>query len=161
MDYLVQGRNTVTILKHLKGQVPRVVRSEYTIRASDPGNTWLQITEFRANTRKSKLVNSWTSTGGPSKQAVNLKGLHQTWTINETELIVYIRAQMRTKVKDKTEVEAGLETGSLFRASYHFAQILFLWFQKEVMREIPRMLKEYLSFNWINLICLISLQHTY
>lgn len=63
---------------------------------------------------------------------------------------------MRTKFKDKTEADAWLKICSLFRANYHLAEILFLWFQKEVVREIPKALKEYLSFDGINLTCFIS-----
>ena len=57
---------------------------------------------------------------------------------------------MQLKFKDKTEVKTWLKIYSLFRTSYHFAEILFVWFQKEVVKEIPKALKQYLGIDGIN-----------
>lgn len=58
-----------------------------------------------ADRDRSKLIKAVTNAGGPFRPAVNLKGQNQTWTINKNELNLKVRAQMRSKIKEKRKVE--------------------------------------------------------
>lgn len=50
----------------------------------------------------------------------------------------------------------GLKSARYLEPIINFAEIWFLWFQKEVVREIPKVLKECLGFDGINSTLFIS-----